>query len=85
VNSCLLSSENAKNRLQEAHKVDKRTCGAKQRKLALSTAPVAMIEMIRAAATSGINASYVLFDSWFSMPSTILALIHVTEVHQKNH
>jgi hypothetical protein len=50
VNSCLLSSENTKNRLQEAHKVDKRTCGDKQRKLALSTAPVAMIELIRAAA-----------------------------------
>jgi hypothetical protein len=74
VNSCLLSSENAKTRLREAHEVDKRTCGYKQRKLALSTAPVAMIEMIRAAIASGINASYVLFDSWFSMPATILAL-----------
>jgi hypothetical protein len=30
--------------------------------------------MIRAAFTSGINASHVLFDSWFSMPPTILAL-----------
>jgi hypothetical protein len=76
VNSCLLSSENAKTRLQEAREVDKRTCGYRQRKLALSTAPVTMLEMIRAAIASGINASYVLFDSWFSMPSTILALAH---------
>jgi hypothetical protein len=74
VSSCLLSSENKKTRLQEAREVDKRTCGYRQRKLALSTAPVAMIEMIRAALASGIKASYVLFDSWFSMPATILAL-----------
>jgi hypothetical protein len=74
VSSCMLSSENAKTRLQEAHEVDKRTCGHRRRKLAVSTAPVVMIEMIRAAVTSGINASYVLFDSWFSMPPTILAL-----------
>jgi hypothetical protein len=76
VSSCLLSSENAKNRLREAREVDKRTCGHRRRKLALATAPVAMIEMIRAAVASGINASYVLFDSWFSMPPTILALAH---------
>jgi hypothetical protein len=76
VNSCMLSSENAKTRLREAREVDKRTCGYRQRKLALSTAPAAMIEMIRASVASGIKASYVLFDSWFSMPSTILALAH---------
>jgi hypothetical protein len=74
VNSCLLSSENAKTRLQEAREVDKRTCGHKQRKRAMSTAPVVLCEMIRTAVASGIKASYVLFDSWFSMPPTILAL-----------
>jgi hypothetical protein len=76
VNSCLLSSGNAKNRLQEAHKLDKRTCGYKQRQLALSNALSVMMTMIRAAVASGINASYVLFDSWFSALSTILALSH---------
>lgn len=76
VSSCLLSSENVKNRLREARAIDKRTCGYRQRRLALSTAPAVMIEMIRAAVASGIDASHVLFDSWFSMPSTILALVH---------
>jgi hypothetical protein len=76
VNSCLLSSENPKNRLREARPIDKRTCGYRQGQLALSTAPAAMIAMVRSAAASGIHASHVLFDSWFSMPSTILALNH---------
>jgi hypothetical protein len=75
VNFCLLSSENSKNRLREARDVDKRTCGYKQRQLALSTAPAAMMAMIRSAVSSGLRASHVLFDSWFSTPSTILALV----------
>jgi hypothetical protein len=87
VSSCLLSSENSKNRLREARDVDKRTCGYRQRQLALSTAPAAMIAMIRSAVASGIHASYVLFDSWFSMPSTILALarekLHVISMVKK--
>jgi hypothetical protein len=74
VSSCLLSSENAKNRLREARTVDRRTCGYRRKKLAVSTAPAVMLEMIRAAVASGIKAPYVLFDSWFSTPPAILAL-----------
>jgi hypothetical protein len=74
VNSCLLSSADAKKRIQEASPVDKRTCGYKQRKLAQGTAPAAMMEMIRSAVASGLDASYVLFDSWFSTPPSILAI-----------
>ena len=74
VNSCLLSSENAKNRFQEARSMDKRTCGYKRRQMAQGTAPAAMMEMIRFALKSGISASYVLFDSWFSSPSSILSI-----------
>ena len=72
VNSCLLSSENSKNRFQEAQDIDKRTCGYRQREMAQGTAPAAMMEMLRFALESGLRASYVLFDSWFSSPSAIL-------------
>jgi hypothetical protein len=87
VSSCLLSSGNSKSRLREARDMDKRTCGCKQRRLALSTAPAAMMAMIRSAVSSGLRASHVLFDSWFSMPSTILALarerLHVIAMVKK--
>jgi len=74
VNSCLLSSADITKRIQEACPVDKRTCGYRQRQLAQGTAPAAMMEMIRSAIACGLSASYVLFDSWFSMPPSILAI-----------
>jgi hypothetical protein len=74
INSCLLTSEDAKKRLCDARAIDKRTCGYRQRQLAQATAPAAMMEMIRQAIEAGLRASYVLFDSWFSFPCNILAL-----------
>lgn len=74
VNSCLLASEAKKNRFCEAKAVDKHTSGYKQRRLAQSGAPAAMMEMIRQALAAGLRAPYVLFDSWFSLPRHILAL-----------
>lgn len=74
VNACLLASEKKKQRVCEARAVDKRSSGYKQRKLAQSGAPAAMMEMIDQAMAAGIRASYVLFDSWFSFPSHIMTL-----------
>ena len=74
VNSCLLASKDKKKRFCDASVVDKRTSGYKQRKLAQSGAPAAMMEMIRQAMNAGLRASYVLFDSWFSFPCHILKL-----------
>jgi hypothetical protein len=74
VNSCLLASEDRKKRYCEASAVDKRTSGYKQRRLAQSGAPSAMMEMIRQAIDAGLRAPYVLFDSWFSLPCHILKL-----------
>ena len=74
VNSCLLASEDRQKRFCEAEPVDKRTSGFKQRRLAQSGAPKAMMEMIRQAMDAGLRASYVLFDSWFSFPCHILRL-----------
>lgn len=74
VNSVLLSSENRKNRVNEAADVDKRTAGYKRRMLSIQKGTQAMLTLLRAAKTAAIPARYVLFDSWFSSPSTLHAV-----------
>ena len=74
VNSVLLSSENKKNRVHEAAAVDKRTTGYKRRMLSIQKGTQAMLELLNAAKKAAIPAKYVLFDSWFSSPSTIHAV-----------
>lgn len=74
VNSILLSSENKKNRVNEAKNVDKRTVGYKRRALSMQKGTIAMLELLKAAKNSSIPAKYVLFDSWFSFPSTLHAV-----------
>ena len=71
VNSILLSSENKKNRINEASTVDKRTVGYKRRLLSMQKGTLAMLELLKAAKAADIPAKYVLFDSWFSSPSTL--------------
>ena len=71
VNSILLSSENKKNRINEASTVDKRTVGYKRRLLSMQKGTLAMLELLKAAKTAEIPAKYVLFDRWFSSPSTL--------------
>uniref|UniRef100_UPI00389B2EE7 transposase n=1 Tax=Viridibacillus soli TaxID=2798301 RepID=UPI00389B2EE7 len=51
--------------------IDKRTSGYKLRVNALQTAPEQIPDMIRRALSSGIDARYVLMDSWFTMPLLI--------------
>jgi len=87
VNTQPLASEDKTKRLQEAKKVDKRSCGHKQRQMAQTKAPLVMIEMLRSAVAAGINAKYVLCDSWFSAPANILKIIaeklHVITIAKK--
>ena len=71
VNSILLSTENKKNRINEAKSVDKRTVGYKRRSLSLEKGTHAMLELLKHAKKADIPANYVLFDSWFSSPSSI--------------
>lgn len=71
VNSILLSSENKKNRINEASTVDKRTVGYKRRLLSMQKGTLAMLELLKASKTAENPAKYVLFDSWFSSPSTL--------------
>ena len=74
VNSVLLSSENKKNRVNEASEVDKRTVGYKRRMLSMQKGTQAMLELLKAAKKADIPARYVLFDSWFSSPGTLHAV-----------
>ena len=74
VNSILLSTENKKNRINEATEVDKRTVGYKRRKLSMEKGTHAMLTLLDVAKKTAIPAKYVLFDSWFSSPSTIHAV-----------
>lgn len=74
VNSILLSSENKRNRINEAVVVDKRTVGYKHRRLSMEKGTHAMLELLMATKNAAIPAQYVLFDSWFSSPSTLYAV-----------
>jgi len=74
INSILLSTENKKNRINEATAVDKRTIGYKRRELSMKKGTHAMLELLGQARNSGIPAKYVLFDSWFSSPYSLHAV-----------
>ena len=74
VNSILLSTENKKNRINEAVEVDKRTVGYKRRELSMEKGTNAMLTLLETAKKAAIPAKYVLFDSWFSSPSTLHAV-----------
>lgn len=74
VNSILLSTENKKNRINEAAEIDKRTVGYRRRKLSMEKGTHAMLTLLETAKKAAIPAKYVLFDSWFSSPSTLHAV-----------
>lgn len=54
--------------------MDKRTAGYKRRNLSMTKGTKAMLELLQSAKTAAIPAKYVLFDSWFTSPSTIHAV-----------
>ena len=70
-----LASGKKEKRLQQAKSVDKRSCGYKNRFMAQMKAPFVMLDMLRSAIAAGIHAQYVLCDSWFSAPVTILKVV----------
>ena len=77
VNSVLLSTENKKNRMNEADPVDKRAVGYKRRQLAIQKGTAVMLELLKQAKKAAIPAKYVLFDRWFSSPASIHAVKEV--------
>ena len=71
----LASSANEKSRIQEAEKlIDKRTCGHQRRLEAVCKATDLLETMIKRVLAAGIDADYILMDSWFSFPAIIVTL-----------
>jgi len=71
----LLSSSDAKKRLCENRKsMDKRCCAWQRRQEAVIKAPENLKAMVKRILAAGVQAKYLLMDSWFAMPATITAL-----------
>ncbi len=71
----LMSSQDKKNRYNEQNpNIDKRSAGYKARTEATSCTTDVLISMLTQAKKLMIPAQYVLFDSWFSFPSTIMRI-----------
>lgn len=80
VNSCMLSTENKKNRINEAKSIDSSSNGKKRRDQAQKKATEVVPELLKKALDHGISADYVLFDTWFSSPKEI-RFIRELELH----
>ena len=75
IDFALLSSEKAANRLNGITKcLDKRSCGFKRRSEAMSKMTELLEPMIKRILAAGVEASYILMDSWFAFPSVIKTL-----------
>lgn len=75
VDFSLLSSKEASKRLCGTRKhLDKRCCAYQRRKEAIKKATSQLEVMVKRALTAGIRAKYLLMDSWFTMPATVIAL-----------
>ena len=74
INHCIMSAADDKNLLCKAADFDGRSLAGKRRRQSRRKATEVMIDLLKAARSSGISAKYVLFDSWFSSPKTITVL-----------
>lgn len=76
VSCALLASSKEKNRLVPLRTdLDRRTNGAKRRREGIRKATDVLVEMVAEATASGIQASHLLFDSWFAFPATMRKLL----------
>jgi hypothetical protein len=72
VDFVLLASARKEKQLQEVNPaIDKRSCGGHRRREAIRKATDMAVTMVKRALSRGLNADYVLFDSWFSFSSVI--------------
>ncbi len=75
IDFALLSSADAKKRLCNSHKtLDKRCCAYQRRKEATEKATAHLENMVKRILSMGISARYLLMDSWFTMPATVVTL-----------
>lgn len=76
VSFSLLSSTKEKNRLFPMRDdIDKRTNGFKRRAESVSKSTQVLVDQVVQAKAAGVVAEYLLFDSWFSFPATIIRLL----------
>ncbi|MFA4904770.1 MAG: transposase [Desulfobaccales bacterium] len=76
VSCALLASSKEKNRLVPLRTdLDRRTNGARRRREGIRKATDVLVEMVAEAMASGIQASHLMFDSWFAYPATIRKLL----------
>lgn len=81
VDFALLSSNKAENRYQEINeKIDKRSCGYKRRKEALSKSTELIAPMIKRVLKTGVKAKYLLMDSWYGYPAVISSIKPMIDV-----
>jgi SRSO17 transposase len=81
VDFALLSSNKKANRYQEMNEnIDKRSCGYRRRKEAISKSTELIVPMLKRALNSGIKAKYLLMDSWFGFPSIITPICKMINV-----
>lgn len=72
----ILSSANEDNRMQDVStKVDKRTNGYKRRKEAVLKKTEAAVLMVKNALATGIQADYVLMDTWFTTEPMLRSIL----------
>lgn len=72
----ILSSANEDNRMQDVStKIDKRTNGYKRRKEAVLKKTEAAVLMVKNALATGIQADYVLMDTWFTTEPMLRSIL----------
>ncbi len=70
-----MSSGDAQKRLCDSQKfLDKRCRAYQRRKEATAKATVHLGAMVKRILAAGVSAQYLLMDSWFNMPATVVAL-----------
>lgn len=74
VNHCLLSAAKDENLLYAGKEYDGRSLVGRRRAQSRRKVTDVMIELLQSALKAGHQAKYVLFDSWFSSPKTIIAI-----------
>lgn len=74
IQQCLLTTNNPELMVGPDEDYDRRTIRGRRRTYAKETGTTSVLRMIRNAKDAGIPFSYVLFDTWFSSPSEVMAV-----------
>lgn len=81
VDFSLLSSNKSENRYYDMNeKVDKRSCGYKRRKEAMTKSTDLILPMLKRAKQKGIWAKYLLMDKWYGLPAIIVSMKTLIDV-----